>query len=810
MQETLPFSKGNIVDISIREEMRNSFIDYAMSVIISRALPDVRDGLKPVHRRILYAMYELGMYPDKPFKKSARLVGEVLGKYHPHGDTSVYSAMVRMVQNFSSRYPLVDGQGNFGSIDDDPPAAMRYTEARLSKIATEMLLDIENDTVDFTSNFDGTLEEPIVMPSSIPNLLINGSTGIAVGMATNIPPHNLSEVIDAIIYLIDNKEASNEDLMKFIHGPDFPTGGIIMGTKGIKDAYTLGRGSITIRSVVETEIRKNRNLLVVKEIPYQVNKTHILERIADLVQEKKIDGISDLRDESDRDGLRIVIELKRDAIPNVVLNNLYKYTDLQASFGVIMLALVDNQPKILNLREIIEYYLKHRFEVTTRRIQFYLKNCQRREHIVQGLLKIQDDLDTAIDIVRQSPTVAEAQERLIEHFNLSVEQASSVLEMQLRKLTVLEKQKLQEENKQLCSDIENYRSILNNENQVYEIIKNELIRIKNTYGDKRRTKLLPDPGELKTEDLIPNDQMAVFMTDQGYIKRISVDTFEKQKRGGVGKMGMATRAEDFIQHFFIASNHTSVLFFTNKGIVFTLKVYEIPEASRQAKGSSIANLLQLNQDDKITAVIPVIEFKDSNNYLVMLTRKGIIKRTPIQYFQNIRKNGLIAIGLKEGDELGWVKCTNGNQRIIIGTQNGMSIYFSEDELRDLGRSAQGVKAITLREGDQVIGFDIISENQDLLTVTTNGYGKRTPISEYRLQSRAGKGIINMKLRKNGKVAGILAVDGHEEIVIVTSNGIVIRQKVAEISRIGRPTKGVKLQKIDQNDQIVGLALVLTD
>ncbi|MEK7432929.1 MAG: DNA gyrase subunit A [Cyanobacteriota bacterium] len=826
---------GNIVEIDIREEMKQSFMDYAMSVIVSRALPDVRDGLKPVHRRILYAMYELNNTPDKPFKKSARIVGEVMGKFHPHGDSSIYDATVRLAQDFSTRYMLVDGQGNFGSVDDDPPAAMRYTEARLSKPAMDMLVDIDSNTVDWIPNFDNTLQEPTVLPALLPNLLINGATGIAVGMATNIAPHNLKEVVEALLYLIDNPDAHMSDLMNFIKGPDFPTGGIILGDAGIKQAYLTGKGSMNVRSVlnVEENKKKGRFSIVVTEIPYQVSKRRVLEQIAELVKDGKLEGISDLRDESDKDGMRIVIEIKRDAVSQVVINNLYKQTILQSSFSMNMLAIYKKQPKVFNLKDVLEKYLEHRKEIITRRTTFLLDKAFARDHIVQGLLVVQDNIDSVIKDIRASQTTAEAHDLLVAKYNLSTAQATAVLDMQLRRITGLEKKKLEDEHADLLSRITDFTDILNRPERVEGIIKEELTRLAEKHKDPRRTQLLPDPGELRHEDLIPNEQMALFMTDQGYIKRVPINQFEQQNRGGRGKGGLTTRENDFVKHFFVSSNHASLLFFSNTGKIYDMKVYDIPESSRIAKGSSIANLLSLAQDEKITAVIQVTEFKE-DTHLVMVTKKGTIKKSSLSYFDNIRARGIIAITLEEGDELGWVGLSDGSSHIILGTKKGFSIRFPETNVRSTGRSSMGVKSITLRENDEIVSLDILSgellqkslpvedENDlelspmvvwddslpKLLTVTTDGQGKRTPLSMYRLQSRGGLGIINIKLKEKSQVASILLVQPTDEIMIATFKGVVIRQKVSEINVIGRNTKGVRLQKLASDDRVISVQLVI--
>ncbi|MBM3270644.1 MAG: DNA gyrase subunit A [Candidatus Sericytochromatia bacterium] len=805
--------QSKVLPRSLREELKQSYLDYAMSVIVGRALPDVRDGLKPVHRRILYSMHENNLTSDRKHRKSATVVGDVLGKYHPHGDASVYDAMVRLAQDFSIRYPLIDGHGNFGSADGDPAAAYRYTEARLSRIASELLVDIDAETVNFLPNYDGTTEEPTVLPSRIPNLLINGSAGIAVGMATNIPPHNLTEVIDALCALIDQPSLTSSDLMTFVKGPDFPTGAIIMGERGIHEAYTTGRGSITLRAVCSVEeIRKDKMAIVATQLPYQVGPDPLLEKIADLVKDKKIEGISDLRNESDRDGIRVVIELKRDAIPQVVLNNLYKQTALQTSFGIIFLALVKGQPKILSLREMLGHYLDHRFEVVTRRCQYEKRKAEARLHIVEGLLVCQNNIDEVIRLIRGAANTEEAREGLMTRFGLSEIQANAILEMQLRRLTQLERGKLEEEERGLKARIAELAAILADPAKVYAIVKAELVAVRDKYGDARRTQLEHAPGEFRHEDLIPDEDMAVFMTDQGYIKRLAVDTFERQGRGGKGITGMSQRDGDFIRHFFVASAHQPVLFFTNRGVSYSLKTYELPEASRTAKGSNIANLLPLNQDEKVTAVIPVKAFSEGA-YLLMLTRLGTIKKTDLTAFSSIRKSGIIAISLDDGDELGWVALTAGNSDVSIGTAEGMAIRFPEDELRPLGRPARGVRAITLRKGDKVIGMALAQPDCDLLTVTTDGYGKRTPLSEYRPQGRGGLGLINMKLntKRNGKVANILVVREIDEVVLVTTNGIVIRQKVADIGRYGRMTQGVRLQRLNEDDRVAGVApLVVED
>ncbi|MBO9540325.1 DNA gyrase subunit A [bacterium] len=808
-----PQTPARIIPRSLREELKESYLDYAMSVIVGRALPDVRDGLKPVHRRILFSMHENNLTHERKHRKSATVVGDVLGKYHPHGDASVYDAMVRLAQDFSLRYMLIDGHGNFGSVDGDPAAAYRYTEARLSRISSEMLSDIDSETVNFNANYDGTTEEPVVLPSRIPNLLVNGSAGIAVGMATNIPPHNLSEVVNGLVAMIEEPSLTSGDLIQYVKGPDFPTGAIILGEKGIHEAYTTGRGSITLRAVAEIEqIKNNKHAIIITELPYQVGPDPLIEKIADLVKDKKLDGISDLRNESDRHGIRVVIELKRDANPQVVLNHLYKQTQLQTTFGVIMLALVNGQPKILRLHEILGHYLDHRAEVVTRRTEYQKKKAEARLHIVEGLLVAQRNIDAIVSLIRGAANTEAARTGLMTSFHLSEIQANAILEMQLRRLTALESNKLENENRDLLATLEELRGILADRAKVMGIIKTELLAVKERYGDERRSKLQHDPGEIRQEDLIPNEPMAIFITDQGYIKRLPTDTFEKQRRGGRGIAGMQTREGDFIRHFFVTNAHGNVVFFSNRGIAYSLKAYEIPEASRQAKGTNIVNLLPLGADETVTAVVPIPEFTEGD-YLVMLTRGGVIKKTDLTAFSSIRRSGIIAIALDDGDSLGWVCRTDGDQSIIIGTQEGMAIHFAEkEELRPLGRTARGVRAITMREGDAVIGMTLGKDVGDLLAVTTDGYGKRTALAEYRQQGRGGLGIINMKLNanRNGKVASIMLADEDQEIVIVTTHGIVIRQKVATVPRLGRMTQGVRLQRMDENDRVVGAALVVAE
>ena len=795
----------NIVEINIEDEMKKSYLDYSMSVIMSRALPDVRDGLKPVHRRIIYAMDELGMGPDKQYRKSARVVGDVLGKYHPHGDSSVYDAMVRLAQDFNIRYPLVDGHGNFGSIDGDAAAAMRYTEARMTRLATEMLRDIDKDTIDYRPNFDETLKEPVVLPSRFPNLLVNGSSGIAVGMATNIPPHNLGEAIDGIVMLIDNPKASIDDLMTVIKGPDFPTGAHIMGKDGIKAAYKTGRGKITVRAVAEIEeSKKGRYRIVATEIPYQVNKASLIEKIAEYVRDKKIEGISDLRDESDKDGMRIVIELKRDANPNVVLNNLYKYTQFQTTFGVIMLALVNGEPKILNLKQMLTHYIEHQKVVITRRTQFELKKAEERAHIIEGLKIALDNIDEVIKIIRSSKTEAIAKEALMKNFGLSDKQSQAILDMRLRRLTGLEREKLEEEYEALIKEINRLKEILANERLVYEILKNELLEIKEKYGDKRRSRIMPSAEEIEIEDIIEEEDAVITLTHFGYIKRTPEYTYKTQKRGGKGIIALTTREEDFVEDLYITSTHDTILFFTNKGKVYSLKAYEIPEGGRQAKGTAIVNLLNIAGDEKVNAIIPINKNTKEDN-LILITKNGIIKKTKLENFENIRRNGLIAIGLKEDDELIAVRKTDGNREIIVVTKKGMSIRFDEKDVREMGRTAMGVKAITLNEGDKVVTMELIEEGKNLLVISENGFGKRTPLDEYKTQNRGGKGLITYNIKpKTGDIVSAKVVDDNDEIMMISMSGTIIRIVAKDISIMGRATQGVTLMKMN-DDKVVAVA-----
>ena len=806
------FEDGKIVPVNIREEMKRCYIDYAMSVIVGRALPDVRDGLKPVHRRILFAMNELGMTPDKPFKKCARIVGEVLGKYHPHGDTAVYEALVRMAQDFSTRYLTVDGHGNFGSVDGDGAAAMRYTEARMHKITTSMLADIDNETVDFVPNFDGSLQEPSVLPVRLPMLLLNGVSGIAVGMATNIPPHNLCEIVDGTIALIDNPNITIEGLMEYIKGPDFPTAATIIGLNDIKQAYETGRGSIKMSSVATIEEiaggggRQSRTAIIVTEIPYQVNKAMLIEKIADLVKEQKITGISDLRDESDRSGMRIVIELKRDAKPEVVKNNLFKYTQLATTFGVNMLALCGQQPRLMNLYEVLSEFVEHRVGIVTRRTIFFLKKAKIRAHILAGLLIALGSLDEVIDLIKKSKTTDEARVGLMNRFGLDVDQANAILEMQLRRLTGLEQDKIKAEYDELQKKIAEYEAILADRQKVLNIIKAELLEDKEKYGDERKTQILPEQGEVTIEDLTPNTPMAVFITHQGYLKRISLDTFERQNRATRGKSGMKTKDDDDIQHFFTAMMHDKVLFFSSKGVVYSLNVYDFPEGGRQAKGLPIVNVLPIEQDEKITAVVPVSNFTHEAN-LIMLTQKGYIKRIELDNFSNIRKNGIIAISLEDGDRLNWVKLSNPNDEIVIGTACGMAIRFPIADLRPLGRSARGVTSMKLRTGDTIIGCDIVPQDYDadLLVVTSDGFGKRTKLSEFRTQNRGGIGLIATKFKSTmSRLVALTIVEESDEVMLVTANGIVTRLKANSISQQGRPATGVRAQNLVDNDSVVSV------
>jgi DNA gyrase subunit A len=802
--------QNKLIDINIEEDMRKSYLEYSMSVIVSRALPDVRDGLKPVHRRILYAMDELGMTSDKPYRKSARVVGDVLGKYHPHGDSSVYGAMVRLAQDFNTRYLLVDGHGNFGSVDGDGAAAMRYTEARMTKLATEMLRDINKDTVDFRPNFDETLKEPEVLPSKFPNLLVNGSSGIAVGMATNIPPHNLREVIDGLIVLIDDADVDIDTLSKTIKGPDFPTGGYIMGKEGIKEAYRTGRGKVLIRAVAEIEENnKGRHKIIVTEIPYQVNKSALITKIAEYVRDKRIEGISDLRDESDREGMRIVIELKRDANPNVVLNNLYKHTQMQVTFGIINLALVNGEPKVLNLKEILCHYIDHQKVIITRRTQFELAKAEERAHIVEGLKIALDNIDEIIKIIRSSKDDATARERLIESFGLSEKQSQAILDMRLKRLTGLEREKLEEEYEALIKEINRLTEILANERLVLNIIKEELLEIKEKYGDLRRSRIMAAPNEINIEDMIEEEDVIITLTHFGYIKRMPEGTYRPQRRGGKGIVALTTREKDFVEDLFITSTHDTILFFTNKGKVYSLKAYEIPDAGRQAKGTAIINLLNLEADEKVNAIIPISEYKP-DDYLVFITEKGLVKKTELSEFSNIRKNGIIAINLRDDDELIGVRMTNGHREIIIVTKKGMAIRFSEKDVRSMGRNATGVKGITLDEDDVVVAADLVEENNFLLVISENGYGKRTHIEEYKVQIRGGKGLKTYNIKeKTGDIVSAKVIHENDEIMMISHNGTIIRLNTNDISIMGRSTQGVTLMKM-YDDKVVAVAKYVED
>ncbi|ACK64652.1 DNA gyrase, A subunit [Rippkaea orientalis PCC 8801] len=843
----MTFPQDRIIPTDLSNEMSHSYLEYAMSVIVGRALPDARDGLKPVHRRILYAMYELGLTPDRPFRKCARVVGEVLGKYHPHGDTAVYDALVRMAQDFSMRNPLIEGHGNFGSVDNDPPAAMRYTECRLQTLSTNALLrDIEAETVDFIDNFDGSQQEPVVLPARVPQLLLNGSSGIAVGMATNIPPHNLGELIDGTIALIHNPEMAESELHKLIPGPDFPTGGQILGRSGIRDAYTSGRGSITMRGVAQIETleqrgRPDRDCIIVTELPYQTNKAALIERIADLVNEKRIEGISDIRDESDRDGMRIVIELKRDAYPRVVLNNLYKQTPIQSNFGANMLALVNGEPQLLTLKQFLTVFLEFRVETITRRTQYELRKAQERDHLLQGLLIALDNLDAVIQLIRGAADATTARDGLIEQFGLSVVQADAILQMQLRRLTALEAEKIHAEHQELEAKIADLQDILARRERIEAIIEEELTQIKTIHATPRRTEIIHDEGEIVDTDLIANEQAIILLTEQGYIKRMPVSTFGAQSRATRGKAAAKIKEDDVVEHFLSCCDHDHVLFFSDRGVVYTLPAYQIPAASRTARGVPIVQMLPIPKDEKITSIVAVSEFRE-DVYFIMLTRKGYIKKTALSAFSNIRTNGLIAIVLGEGDQLRWVKVAQEEDSIIIGTRLGMAIHFHADhqQIRPLGRSTRGVKAMKLKKGDELISMDILSsqviagistvhegeEEEDLLeneeeltveetsggpwilTITNGGYGKRVPVKQFRLQNRAGLGVRVIKFKSpSDRLASLLVVNEEDELMIVSNRGIIIRQAVDAISTQSRMATGVRVQRLDEDDAIAAVALV---
>lgn len=800
---------GKIIERDIEEEMKTAYIDYAMSVIVARALPDVRDGLKPVHRRILYTMHEDGLTPDKPYRKSATTVGDVLGRYHPHGDASVYDALVRLAQDFSMRYMLVDGHGNFGSIDGDPPAAYRYTEARMSKIAEVMLTDIEKNTVDFMPNFDDRLQEPTVLPAQIPALLVNGSSGIAVGMATNIPPHNLTEVINGLIKIIDEDEVSDEDLMEIIKGPDFPTEGLILGIEGIKEAYKTGRGKITLRAEAEIEeMNNNRQKIVIRSLPYQVNKAKLIENMAHLVREKRLEGISEIRDESDREErVRVVVELKKDANAQVVLNQLYKHTQMQTSFGIIMLALVNGVPQILTLRQCLDYYLEHRKDVTLRRTKFELDKALARVHILEGLRIAIDNIDEVINIIRSA--YDDAKEKLMERFKLSDIQAQAILDMRLKTLSGLQREKIEDEYNELMKLIAHLRDILNSEHLVFEVIKEELIKIRDKFGDERKTKIKPAEGEIDVEDLIKEEQTVIALTHFGYIKRMPIDTYRSQKRGGKGITGIATREGDFVKQIFTSSTHDLILFFTNKGKLYKLKGYEIPEAGRTAKGTAIVNLLSLDPGEKVSAVIPIQNFAEGK-YLLMGTKKGLIKKTALAEYDSTRKTGLLSITLKEDDELISVKLTYGQDNVVLVTRKGLCITFGEKDVRPIGRVSQGVIGIRLDDDDEVIGMEsiITGSKATLLTITENGFGKRTELDEYRVQLRGGRGLITYKVTpKTGELVGVKIADENQDVMLITDTGTIIRMSVGEISVLGRSTQGVTLIRTNDGGKVVSVEII---
>jgi len=808
MEQTVPTGKIEVVDIE--EQMQSSYIDYAMSVIVGRALPDVRDGLKPVHRRILYAMFDMNMYPGRPYKKCARIVGEVLGKYHPHGDVAVYDTLVRMAQDFSSRCELVDGHGNFGSVDGDSPAAMRYTEARLSKLSMELLRDIDKETVSFVPNFDESLEEPAVLPSRYPNLLVNGSTGIAVGMATNIPPHNLGEVIDAVAVVIDNPEAEIKDIMKVLKGPDFPTGGIISGRTGIKEAYETGRGGIRVRGQAEIEeTRPGKSSIVVSELPFQVNKARLAEKIAELVREKKLPEVSDLRDESDRRGMRLVIELKRDAVPQIVLNKLYKHTQLETTFGIIMIALVNGIPRTLNLKQVLQEYINFQKEVVIRRTKYLLKKAEERAHILEGLLIALKNLDEVIKTIRESKDAEAAREQLVARFDLDEIQAQAILDMRLHRLTQLEQTKIEEEHKELLKKVSEYKAILGDEKLVLEIIKEELLEIKEKYADKRRTRITASQAELSIEDLIAEEEMVITITHSGYIKRLPLETYRRQRRGGKGILGMNLKDEDFVEKLFISSTHHYVLFFSNIGKVYRLKVHELPLGSRIAKGQAVVNILPFRQDEKIAAVIAVPDFTEEK-YLVMATKNGLAKKTPLMDYFTSRREGIIAINLREGDELIGVRMTDGTEEVILVSRNGQSIRFREEEARSMGRAASGVKGIRLDKDDEVLGMEVIRDEAGFVfVITEKGYGKRTPIDKYPLQGRGGKGVRTIRSTEDkGRLAGVKVVKKDQELIAVSTEGIVIRISVKGIPVVGRNTQGFRIMGMKGEDRVSSIARVV--
>ncbi len=804
----MEFTHGKIDLINIEDEVKRSYINYAMSVIVSRALPDVRDGLKPAHRRILYAMYEMGFTPDKPHKKSARIVGEVLGKYHPHGDMVVYDTMVRMVQPFSMRYPLIDGHGNFGSPDGDSAAAMRYTEARLGTLSMEMLADLDKKTVDVGPNFDESLEQPLVMPSRFPNLLANGTSGIAVGMASNIPPHNLGELIDAINMLIDDPEVTIRELMKAVQGPDFPTGALILGREGFTQAYETGRGTVRLRARTRMEKMTNgKTRIIASELPYQVNKAKMIEKIAHLVRDKKIDGITDLRDESDRDGTRVVIELRRDANPNVVLNQLLKHSQLEISFGIIMLALVNGEPRTLTLKEMLHHYLEHQKDVVTRRTRFELDKAEARAHILEGYRIALENIDAIIALIKASRTTEEARNGLMTNFRLSEKQAQAILDMRLQRLTGLERQKIEDEYLEVIKAIARLKEILGNDKLLLSIIRRELDAVRERFADERRSEITFAPGEISEEDLIAEEDVVITLTHQGYVKRLPLVTYRSQKRGGRGITAMGTREEDFVENLFITTTHHHICFFTSRGRVFRLKVHEIPEASRQARGLAVINLIPLESDEKVTAVIPIQEF-DNDSFLLMGTKLGMVKKTSLSEYANIRSTGIIGISLQEGDELIGVRLTDGNQDIILGTADGLAIRFGEADVRPMGRATRGVKGINLASKDTVVGMDIARDGSDVLVVTKNGFGKRTRLSEYRKQARGGKGIQTIKQStRNGPIISLRIVSTDDDLMVITENGIIIRMDMRGISQMGRSTQGVTIIKLEEDDYVVALAKV---
>ena len=800
-QKTLP--------VSIEDEIKKSYLDYAMSVIIGRALPDVRDGLKPVHRRVLYAMLELKNEWNKPYKKSARVVGDVIGKYHPHGDAAVYDALVRLAQDFSMRYPLVDGQGNFGSVDGDSAAAMRYTEVRMAKLVHEFMEDLDKETVDFEVNYDSTLEEPTVLPTRVPDLLINGSSGIAVGMATNIPPHNLGEVIDAILAVIENPDVELHDLMKLVPGPDFPTAGFIYGSKGIRDAYATGRGSIKVRAraIIETHPRKNLTQIVITEIPFQVNKTRLIEKIVELIKEKKISGIVDIRDESDREGMRIVLVLKRDANAHVILNQLYKYTQMQIAFGVILLAIVNRRPEVLTLKKILEHFISHRKEIIFRRTRFELKQAEERAHILEGLKVALDYLDEVIALIRSSSSVQEARAGLMERFGLSERQATAILEMRLQRLTGMEREKIEQEYNELLKQIEYFKSVLSSEQLVLQIAADELREIRKNFSDERRTEIIPDSEELDIEDLIAEEDMIVTISHRGYIKRNALSIYRAQRRGGRGKTGMETVSEDFVEHLFIGSTHDTFLFFTNMGRAYWLKVHEIPQAGRVAKGKALVNLLALQPGESLATILNVGSFED-DRYIIIATRRGLVKKTPLSAYAHRRANGIIAIQIDESDELIAARITDGSQHILLASKKGKCVRFREKDARSMGRVAKGVIGMRLDEGDHVVALQVLDEHgsETILTVTENGYGKRTANESYRIQGRGGKGIIDIRTTaRNGDVIGMSMVNDNDDIMLITNRGIAIRFEVREISIIGRATQGVRLKTVEPGEKVVGMA-----